>query len=1090
MSKNLTHLHVHTEYSMLDGYNRIDNMLKRLNILNMDAVAITDHGTLSGVYQFNKKCKENGIKPIIGCEMYYTEDTAQLTSDKKERDKVAMEKAEKAGIDLKELKKLKSKELNALLKEYTYDTRGYHLVLLAKNQNGWKNLCNLVSESFEIGLFNGRPHCDLNLLKKYHKDLICTTACMGSYLNSLILKNNLQEAEKHLMLLKDIFKENLFVEIQPLDNDKQEKINKELILLSEKYNIKLIATNDVHYTNKEDHFEHDVLLCIGTKKKLSDKDRMRYDNEFWIRSYDEMYEAFKRRLQDEKYDKYIYEALENTNTIKNMVDGNIEMKSPTPLLPEVDVPKEYKTDDMYFNQLCWKNLYKYLKKNNLEDKKEIYEKRLLHETNIIRKKGFSSYCLTVLDAINKGVFGPGRGSGAGSLALFLLGIIKGTDPIEYGLLFSRFLTMDRTSPPDIDSDISKVGRQDLISYLNNKYGLENTSQVGTLSLIGVKSGIKDIARVFGISPTESNNITKIISEIYEDPDISFKVLDALEETDIEKYKKFKELENKYNEIFTIARHFEGVPRNMGIHAGGVLITPCRINDYFPTKIVDGKKVTMWDKDTVEEANGVKFDYLGLKNISVIEYTLELIKETTGEVISIIDLYNNKSIRNDEAVFNMLCNLETETVFQMESNLFKSLIDKIQPRDMKELIAITAMARPGPLQAGMDKTYINRKNGVEEIIYPVHGIESILGETYGTILYQEQIMMLSQKIAGFNDNQADTYLRKGVSKKKKKLIELCKEWFIYGKPEHDQYGDPILGGINNGYNEKELLVLWNDIEKNSSYLFNKSHATSYSLLTVITAYLKCYFPLEYYASVLSFEEDENKKNTYISMIKKQGINIKVPSLNKIKKHFTVDTNTNTIYYGLGSIKSIGEKTIEPILNNCPYNSIEDIANAPKSIINKKAAEGLILSGALDEHIDSIYDRKLLLNKFFELRKDKENISKDTALIRSDIIKYETHYLGASLSITPWFEEYKNGDSVNDIELIIDQVNERYDKKGKLMAFVETHDVAQEYDKIDLIVFASKYIKNIDVFDKKFGDKILVSGKKDNNKIIINTAQKIS
>ena len=605
MQNNLTHLHVHTEYSMLDGYNRIDNMIKKLKILNMDSVAMTDHGTLSGIYEFNRKCHENDIKPILGCEMYYTENSTMIGSDKKIRDKYAEERAVASGIDLEDLKKLKGKKKTEFLKPYAYDTRGYHIVLLAKNQIGWKNLCKLVSKSYDVGMFNGKPHCDLKLLKEYHEGLICTTACMGSYLNSCILKDKLDEAEKYLLDLFDIFGDNLFVEIQPLDNDKQEIINRTLIDLAIKHNLKLVATNDVHYTNKEDHFEHDVLLCIGTGKLLSETNRMKYDNEFWIRSYDEMFEAFKRRLSEDKYDKYIKDALSNTNVIKDMIDEYIELKSPEPLFPKVDVPEQYNgSASNYFNDLCWRNLYSYLRENNLEDKRDEYEKRLKHETDVIRKKGFASYCLTVMDAINQGTFGPGRGSGAGSLALFLLGIVKGTDPLEYGLLFSRFLTMDRTSPPDIDSDVSKTGRQDLIKYLNDKYGHNNTSQVGTLTLLGVKTGIKDVARVYGVPATEANKITKQIDSIYPDLDLSFKVLDGLKEIDLDKYNEFKSIEDKYKDIFAIARHFEGMPRNMGVHAGGVLITPCEINEYFPTKIVDGKKVTMWDKNIVEEAGGI------------------------------------------------------------------------------------------------------------------------------------------------------------------------------------------------------------------------------------------------------------------------------------------------------------------------------------------------------------------------------------------------------------------------------------------------------------------------------------------------------
>lgn len=350
------------------------------------------------------------------------------------------------------------------------------------------------------------------------------------------------------------------------------------------------------------------------------------------------------------------------------------------------------------------------------------------------------------------------------------------------------------------------------------------------------------------------------------------------------------------------------------------------------------------------------------------------------------------------------------------------------------------------------------------------------------------MMLAQKIAGFDDNQADTYLRKGVSKKKIHLIELCKEWFIYGKPKQDEYGHPILGGINNGYNEKELLELWNDIEKNSSYLFNKSHATSYSLLTVITAYLKCYFPLEYFAAVLSFEEVEEKKSKYISLLREKGVNIIVPPINKIKRYFSININTNTIYYGLESIKGIGEAIIDPIIEGAPYESLEEATNRmPKTIFKKGAVEALILSGAFDSEINSIFNRNKLLNNFYELRKDKCRVEED--MTRLDIIKNETSYLGTSLSLIPWFDKYKNGEKIINAELIIDKVDERYDKKGRLMAFAKTHDVAGEYENIELLIFASKYTKYIEAFDLTFGNKILVSGKKDGQKIIIDTAQKV-
>lgn len=816
---NFVHIHSHTEYSLLDGFNRIENLINKVKDLNMKAIAITDHGTLAGTYEFHKKCKAAGIKPILGCEMYYTHDMKLLTLPIEDRKDKALLDALNNGVVIPE--KAKKKDVDKLVEPYLYDTRGYHLILLAKNQTGWNNLVKLTSEANEYGLFNGNPHTDIDLLRKYSEGLICSTACIGSVICSNLRKGKHDEAEKELLKLKEIFGDDLYIEIQPLNWSVQLTVNMLLIDLAKKHNIKLVASNDNHYTNKEDHYHHDILLCIGTKKKFSDTNRMRYSNEFWVRSYDEMIEAFKTQFDDEEYLAIVKEAMANTMEIESKVEDNIQLGSDHELLPKVDVPAGY-SPEQWIAEQCWLNLYRFLKKENKVDKLRIYEKRLKEELDVIVKKGFSSYILIVQDAINWGdkngaPFGPGRGSGAGSLVLFLLGITKGTDPVEYGLLFSRFLTMNRTAMPDIDSDVSKLDRQKLIHYLDNKYGHDNTCQVGTLTLLGVKNGIKDIARVLDMPFSEVNGITKTIDEILPEPSISFKKLDKLEVDNPTAYSKFKALEAKYKDLFAIARALEGLPRNYGVHAGGVLITPSPVNDFFPTRTVDGKRVTVWDKNVVEEAGGVKYDFLGLNTVSIINLTLKFIEENHGIKITMDELYNLKDIRNDENVFNMIKRQQSEAVFQMESNLFKNIIKDVQPDNINDLIAITSVARPGPLSAAMDQKYWKRKHGVEDITYPVHDIEHILGDTFGTIIYQEQIMQIAQHIAGFDDNQADSYLRKALAKKDKAKMELCKEWLIYGKSEQDKHGAPIKGAINNGYDKNELLAFWSDLEGYASYL---------------------------------------------------------------------------------------------------------------------------------------------------------------------------------------------------------------------------------------------------------------------------------
>lgn len=615
---NFIHLHVHTTESLLDGFNKIDNLIDKVKELNMSAIAITDHGTLAGTYDFQKACKKNNIKPILGIEMYYTDDMKMITLPIEERKKLAMEKAVSNNIEIPE--KAKKKEIDELIKPYMYDTKGYHLILLAKNQTGWNNLIKLSSIANEDGLFNGKGHCDKELLKRYSEGLICTTACMSSKICNSIIKDNFEEAEKELIELYKIFSDDLYLEMQPLNNSYQLKINLELINLSNKYNINLISTNDSHYTNQEDWYVHDVLLCIGTGKKIADENRMIYAKEFWIRSYEEMLEAFVyqyleqidkqivNKIDKQTYLKFVEQSLSNTNKISEKISDNILLGSNKDLFPKVDVPKGY-IPETWLSHQCWTNLYKYLRNEGLFDKRLIYEERLKHELDVINTKGFASYFLVVQDAIEWGdnndcPFGPGRGSAAGSLVSFLIGIVKGTDPIEYDLLFSRFLTMNRTSPPDIDSDVDKINRQKFIKYLNDKYGHENVCQVGTKTVLGVLNGIKDVMRVFDISFAESNKVSKELASLIDSPSLSFKMFDDLETEDKNKYNKFKEIENKYKEIFDIARALEGVVRNYGVHAGGVLITPIPINDIFPTRVVDGKKVTVWDKDTVEKAKGI------------------------------------------------------------------------------------------------------------------------------------------------------------------------------------------------------------------------------------------------------------------------------------------------------------------------------------------------------------------------------------------------------------------------------------------------------------------------------------------------------
>lgn len=640
----------------------------------------------------------------------------------------------------------------------------------------------------------------------------------------------------------------------------------------------------------------------------------------------------------------------------------------------------------------------------------------------------------------------------------------------------------------MDSDISKEDRQKLIHYLNNKYGHDSVCQVGTETTLGIINGIKDVMRVFDIPFSESNNVTKQLSKLIDSPSLTFKMFDNLEQENPEAYKKFKEIETKYKEYFDIVRALEGIPRNYGVHAGGVLITPVPINDVFPTRTVDGKKVTVWNKDIVEKAGGCKLDMLGLKTISVINKTLKLIEKHKGIKITLDELYANKSIRDDENVFDMLKQGDSNSVFQMESDLFKSLLKGVQPDNINDLIAITAIGRPGPLGAGFDKTYANRKKGLEEVICDLN-CDDILGNTYGCMLYQEQLMLIAKKVAGFDNNQADTYLRKGVGKKKRQLIDLCKQWFIHGKPMVDEFGQPIVGGMVNGFDEPMLEQFWEDVvEGCAEYIFNKSHATSYSLISCITAWLKYYYPCEYFTAVLSLlddkdKKDKDKKGAYIQMLEDQ-YNIKVaqPDINKSEYGFTCIPEENKILYGLSSIKGVGEKPVEAIIKNRPYNTLDDFYDkVTKSNVNKTAGSALIKAGAFD----SLYNTKEnktnrldLLNHFYDIRRDKDERFDINTYNKLKCIELEKSTLGISLTYKEWIDIYKEDDVIG-IDCIIKNITEKYDKNHNLMAFVT---IEKDNCEAELVVFASSYIKNIDKFT--IGNNITVKckvGKKKKGKL---------
>lgn len=776
---DFVHLHFHTSYSFLDGYNPIKKAVSRIKELGMSACAITDHNSLAGIPEFQAECINNNIKPILGLEGYYTWDIKECSKTLEERQADALNRAIEAGVlpDNYLETKHKKKDYLETIKDYMYDTKQYHIILLAINQIGWHNLVKLQSEASRLCTFNGRFLCDNTLLRKYSEGIICQSACIGSPMAQLLINNRIEEAEQLILEWKDIFKDRFYLEIQPLNIPEQRLVNLKYMELCKKHNINPVATNDVHWTNYSDYEDHDTLLCIGTNKKKNDTNRMKYSNDFWIKSKEEMISSFNNQLKtiNEEYNNqynnsyidFYMEALNNTNVIANRIDNNIKLGSDKPLFSDVKVPHNL-TPEQYLRLLAWNGLYKYLS-NNKELDTRIYEKRLAFELDIIINKGFAPYIIAVCEYTNWAKthdcpIGPGRGSAAGSLVLFSIGITNNIDPIKYNLLFSRFLTKDRTAPPDIDIDFDYNNRDNVIVHLEEYYGKEKVAHIGTYTTMGVKSGLKDVGRVLDMPfDLVNNQICKKIDEINIDKTTpTFKDYDSLKDGNDNEQKQwieFNKLEKQNKELFRLARAFEGIPRNFGVHASGILVTPCDVNDYVPTRLDKntGVTITLYTGPQLEEYNFIKYDILGLKTISIIQDTLKLINKE----LSIENLYDCVDI-TDSQLYEYISDKNTDAMFQIESNLMKKIIDEIKPTEFNDIVAINAIARPGPISVGMDKEYANVKNGIENIKFPLKGIDNILKETYGTILYQEQLMAISKQVSGFNDGQADSITRKIIA----------------------------------------------------------------------------------------------------------------------------------------------------------------------------------------------------------------------------------------------------------------------------------------------------------------------------------------
>jgi len=919
-----SHLHVHTQYSLLDGAASIKNLYKKAIADKMPALAISDHGNMFGVFHFVKEAyknvDENGkplVKPIVGCEFYITQDRTRKTFNKEDKDP------------------------------------RHHQILLAKNEQGYRNLVKLTSLGYIEGMYSKYPRIDKQLIHRYHEGLIATTCCLGALVPQTILKQGKEEAENEFKWWLNIFQDDYYVEIQRHGIPEQEKVNEILLRFAKKYKVKVIASNDSHYVDQKDFNAHDILLCINTGEKLStpslreftDDDvmvknkRFAFPNDqFFLKTTSEMTEVFKD----------LPEAIDNTNEIIEKVDL-LDLKRDI-LLPFFEVPANYKSQDEYLEHLTWSGAKKRYKILTPE-----HEERLKFELGIIRNMGFAGYFLIVSDFIkagrDMGVFiGPGRGSAAGSAVAYCIGITN-IDPIKYNLLFERFLNPERKSMPDIDTDFDDEGRQKVMNYVVEKYGKNQVAQIITYGTMAAKSAIADVARVMDLPISESRSLTKLIPER---PGISLKRLLHSPITNSEAKKGEKSLEDKerlvpdeianikklredYNgeginaKVLKEAEILEGSIRNTGIHASAIIIAPKDLTELIP--VATSKDSDLWvtqiEGSSIEEAGVIKMDFLGLRTLSIIKTCLNLIKENHGKNIVIDDLP-----LDDEITYQLFQNANTTAIFQFESPGMKKYLRELKPDKFEDLIAMCALYRPGPMAYIPD--FIKRKHGKEAVHYDLPEMAEFLAETYGIAVYQEQVMLLSQKLAGFTKGEADT-LRKAMGKKQIEILNDMKSRFIEG-------------ATGKGHPKDKLEKIWLDWEAFAQYAFNKSHATCYGIVAYQTAYLKAHYPSEFMAAVLNHSGSIDKIVFHIEECKRMGISVLGLDVNESYKTFTVNKEGH-IRFGLNAIKGISEMAVDALVEERQkHGYFKDPFNLLKRVnlksFNRKSLECLIYAGAFD------------------------------------------------------------------------------------------------------------------------------------------------
>ena len=1032
---NFTHLHVHTEYSLLDGSSKIKELPARAKELGMDSLAITDHGVMYGVIDFYRACKAAEIKPIIGCEVYVAPGSRF--------DKEAIGQG---------------------------DDRYYHLVLLAENNTGYSNLMKIVSRGFTEGFYY-KPRVDYEVLEKYHEGIIALSACLAGEVARDITRDNYEEAKKAALHYQDIFgKDNFFLELQDHGIPAQRLVNQELMRMSRETGIELVCTNDIHYTYAEDAEAHDLLLCLQTGKKVTDTDRMRYEGgQYYCKSPEEMAELFP----------YAPQALENTYRIAQRC--NVEIEFGKTKLPKYEVPEGFDSWT-YLLHLCNEGLVK-----RYGDEAEKHRERLDYELGVIKRMGYVDYFLIVWDFINyakqNGIaVGPGRGSGAGSIVAYSLAITD-IDPIRYNLLFERFLNPERVSMPDIDVDFCYERRQEVIDYVVRTYGKDKVVQIVTFGTLAARAVIRDVGRVLDMPYADVDRVAKLVPN-----ELGITLDKALKES--RDFKSLYESDASVKHLIDMARRLEGLPRNTSMHAAGVVICQKAADEFVPlSRGGDGTITTQYTMTTLEELGLLKMDFLGLRTLTVIQDAVNLVNKTHPGKLDI-----DKIDYNDQNVMELIGSGHTEGIFQLESAGMKNFMKELKPKSLEDITAGISLYRPGPMD--FIPKYIKGKNNPDDIAYECPQLENILSTTYGCIVYQEQVMQIVRDLAGYTLGRSDL-VRRAMSKKKASVMEKERQNFIYGNKE-----EGVPGCIANGIPEETAKIIYDNMTDFAKYAFNKSHAACYAVVSYRTAYLKCYYPKEFFAALMtSVLANNTKVAEYAYTCRQMGIEILPPDINEGEGNFSVASNG--IRYGLSALKSIGKPIIDAIIqereDNGAFTGLEDfISRLSGKEVNKRTLESFIKSGAFDcfnanrhqmmlvyaDIVDNINNERksniagqMSLFDMFEEKHDKVNVPNVPEYDKEELLAYEKEVLGVYVSGHPmddyealWRKHITNvsSDFINDednppkvtdgqkatIGGIITAKTVKNTKTGKMMAFITVEDV---FGAVEVLVFPRDYEK---------------------------------